>query len=121
MDHAYHGHLTSLVDISPYKFNSKSGDGQKDYVHVVSVTFRVLIFILNFSIKAPVPDVYRGKYRNSDYSDDELCQLYVNEVIRLVENAEKKNRKIALFLAESLQSCGGQIVYPKNYLKNVYA
>ena len=27
LDHAYHGHLTSLVDISPYKFASPSGDG----------------------------------------------------------------------------------------------
>jgi ethanolamine-phosphate phospho-lyase len=103
LDHAYHGHLTSLVDISPYKFKNKSGEGQKEFVHV-----------------APVPDVYRGKYRDSEYNEDELCDLYVNEVVQLVENAEKKNRKIAIFLAESLQSCGGQIVYPKNYLRNVY-
>lgn len=103
LDHAYHGHLTSLVDISPYKFNGKGGEGQKEFVHM-----------------APVPDVYRGKYRSSDYNEDQLCDLYVNEVIQLVENAEKKKRKIAIFLAESFQSCGGQIIYPKNYLRNVY-
>jgi 4-aminobutyrate aminotransferase-like enzyme len=44
LDHAYHGHLTSLIDISPYKFNNTGGDGQKEHVHV-----------------APVPDSYRGK------------------------------------------------------------
>lgn len=31
-------------------------------------------------------------------------------------NAEKNNRKIGAFIAEALQSCGGQIIYPKNYL-----
>jgi hypothetical protein len=29
LDHAYHGHLTTLVDISPYKFNRPGGEGQK--------------------------------------------------------------------------------------------
>lgn len=103
LDHAYHGHLTSLVDISPYKFAAKGGDGQKEWVHV-----------------APVPDTYRGKYRSSEYSEEQLSDLYAQEVIKLVENAERNGRKICLFYAESLQSCGGQIVYPKNYLRKVY-
>lgn len=30
---AYHGHLTSLIDISPYKFRKLTG--QKEWVHVV--------------------------------------------------------------------------------------
>ena len=28
--------------------------------------------------------------------------------------------QIAGFISESMQGCGGQIVYPPNYLKNVY-
>lgn len=32
---AYHGHLTSMIDISPYKFNKPNGTGKKDWVHVV--------------------------------------------------------------------------------------
>ena len=68
----------------------------------------------------PVPDVYRGKYRSTDYNEDQLCDLYFNEVVEAVENAEKNGRKIAIFLAESLQSCGGQIVYPKNFLRKCY-
>lgn len=35
---AYHGHLTSLIDISPYKFRKL--EGQKEWVHVVCTTFR---------------------------------------------------------------------------------
>jgi ethanolamine-phosphate phospho-lyase len=103
LDHAYHGHLTSLVDISPYKFAHPSGDGKKEWVHL-----------------APVPDSYRGKYRSSEYSEEQLRDLYAQEVIDLVEEAERNGRKIAIFYAESLQSCGGQIVYPKGYLKKVY-
>lgn len=33
---AYHGHLTSLMEISPYKFNLPGADPKPDYVHVVS-------------------------------------------------------------------------------------
>lgn len=32
---AYHGHLTSLIDISHYKFSLPGGTGQKDHVHLV--------------------------------------------------------------------------------------
>jgi len=32
---AYHGHLTTMIDISPYKFNQPNGTGKKDWVHVV--------------------------------------------------------------------------------------
>lgn len=67
-----------------------------------------------------MPDAYRGKYRSSDYSDEKLCNLYVQEVIDIVENGEKNGRKFAIFLAESFQSCGGQIIYPKNFLPKVY-
>ncbi|CAL4058550.1 unnamed protein product, partial [Meganyctiphanes norvegica] len=34
LDHAYHGHVMSLIDLSPYKFNNTGGEGQKDWVHV---------------------------------------------------------------------------------------
>ncbi len=68
----------------------------------------------------PCPDSYRGKYRSSDFDEEKLADLYAREVIDAVENAERKGRRICLFLAESLQSCGGQVVYPKTYLRKVY-
>ncbi|PNF21325.1 hypothetical protein B7P43_G02103 [Cryptotermes secundus] len=34
LDHAYHGHLTSLISISPYKFNLPGGSGKAEWVHV---------------------------------------------------------------------------------------
>jgi ethanolamine-phosphate phospho-lyase len=70
----------------------------------------------------PIPDIYRGKFRDIDYNNDEekLCQLYVNEVRQVVEEAESRGRRIAIFLIESFQSCGGQIIYPKGYLKQTF-
>ncbi|XP_072487298.1 5-phosphohydroxy-L-lysine phospho-lyase isoform X3 [Notamacropus eugenii] len=37
VDHAYHGHLSSLIDISPYKFRSL--EGQPEWVHVIAAFF----------------------------------------------------------------------------------
>lgn len=97
LDHAYHGHLTSLIDISPYKFRTL--EGQKEWVHV-----------------APLPDIYRGLYRE-DHSDP--ATAYANEVRKVLEDAQKNNRQIAAFIMESLPSVGGQIIPPEGYCQKV--
>nr|XP_026268866.1 5-phosphohydroxy-L-lysine phospho-lyase isoform X2 [Urocitellus parryii] len=94
---AYHGHLSSLIDISPYKFRYL--DGQKEWVHV-----------------APLPDTYRGPYRE-DHPNPAVA--YANEVKRVVSNAQEKGRKIAAFFMESLPSVGGQIIPPAGYFSQV--
>ncbi|XP_067899694.1 5-phosphohydroxy-L-lysine phospho-lyase-like [Heterodontus francisci] len=97
LDNAYHGHLNSLIDISPYKFRSLRP--QKDWVHVV-----------------PTPDTYRGKFRE-DHPDAALA--YADEVKGVIDEVEKKNRKIAAFFAESLPSVAGQIIPPRGYFQKV--
>ncbi|XP_054980225.1 5-phosphohydroxy-L-lysine phospho-lyase [Sorex araneus] len=97
LDHAYHGHLSSLIDISPYKFRDL--DGQKDWVHV-----------------APLPDTYRGLFRE-DHPDP--AGAYAGEVQRVIRSAQEQGRKIAAFFAESLPSVGGQIVPPAGYFQEV--
>ncbi|KAF2985972.1 hypothetical protein EK904_002129 [Melospiza melodia maxima] len=97
LDHAYHGHLTSLIDISPYKFRNL--EGQKEWVHV-----------------APVPDTYRGLYRE-DHEDP--ATAYADEVKNIIEHAQKRGRKIAAFFVESLPSVGGQIIPPAGYFQKV--
>ena len=42
MDGAYHGHVSSVIDLSPYKFLGPGGAGRPPYVHVL-----------------PCPDTYR--------------------------------------------------------------
>lgn len=44
---AYHGHLTSLIDISPYKFNQLE-NGKKEWVHVVRM--QTLLSLLPYTI-----------------------------------------------------------------------
>ncbi|XP_047423223.1 ethanolamine-phosphate phospho-lyase isoform X2 [Sciurus carolinensis] len=95
---AYHGHLSSLIEISPYKFR-KGKDVKKEFVHV-----------------APTPDTYRGKYRE-DHSDP--ASAYADEVRKIIEEAHNNGRKIAAFIAESMQSCGGQIIPPAGYFQRV--
>ncbi|XP_032885286.1 5-phosphohydroxy-L-lysine phospho-lyase-like isoform X1 [Amblyraja radiata] len=97
LESAYHGHLNSLIDISPYKF--KKLRPQKDWVHVV-----------------PIPDTYRGIYRE-DHPDP--SSAYASEVKTVIDEIEKKNRKVAAFFAESLPSVAGQIIPPAGYFQKV--
>ncbi|XP_054831919.1 5-phosphohydroxy-L-lysine phospho-lyase isoform X1 [Eublepharis macularius] len=97
VDHAYHGHLTSLIDISPYKFRNL--DGQKEWVHVV-----------------PLPDTYRGLFRE-DHEDP--ATAYASEVKKVIDQGHQKSRKFAAFFAESLPSVAGQIIPPPGYFQKV--
>jgi len=70
-----------------------------------------------------VPDVYRGKHRLADdvLRDEarleEAGRLYSDEVGQLLEGAGSGG--VACFIAEALQSCGGQILPPKGYMNRV--
>uniref|UniRef100_A0A8C1U5N5 5-phosphohydroxy-L-lysine phospho-lyase n=1 Tax=Cyprinus carpio TaxID=7962 RepID=A0A8C1U5N5_CYPCA len=92
---AYHGHLTSLIDISPYKFRKL--EGQKEWVHV-----------------APLPDTYHGIYRE-DHLDP--GQAYADTVKSLIEEAHKEVFTQIIFptgyckrLAEYVHEAGGVYV-----------
>ncbi|RXM36231.1 Ethanolamine-phosphate phospho-lyase [Acipenser ruthenus] len=99
LNHAYHGHVSSLIDISPYKFLQLDKSAKKDFVHVAST-----------------PDIYRGKFRE-DHPDP--ATAYADEVKDIMQEAHRNGRKIAAFIAESLQSCGGQIIPPAGYFQKV--
>jgi 4-aminobutyrate aminotransferase-like enzyme/Ser/Thr protein kinase RdoA (MazF antagonist) len=100
LEHAYHGHTSALIDISPYKFNGPGGRGKKPWVHV-----------------APLADDYRGPYRRADA---EAGSKYASHVGEILEIARKQSRGVAAFIAETLPSVAGQIVFPRNYLAEVY-
>ncbi|XP_028661722.1 ethanolamine-phosphate phospho-lyase isoform X1 [Erpetoichthys calabaricus] len=99
LDNAYHGHVTSLIDVSPYKFHQLGVGAKKDFIHVASA-----------------PDVYRGKFRE-DHPDP--ASAYADEVKEIIEQTQRKGRQIAAFIAESLQSCGGQVLPPPGYFQKV--
>jgi 4-aminobutyrate aminotransferase-like enzyme/Ser/Thr protein kinase RdoA (MazF antagonist) len=92
---AYHGNTTTLIDISPYKFNGPGGKGKKPWVHI-----------------APIPDDYRGLYKRDDAQAGPKYARHVSEIVDRV--------KPAAYIAESLPSVGGQIVLPSGYLSDVY-
>jgi 4-aminobutyrate aminotransferase-like enzyme/Ser/Thr protein kinase RdoA (MazF antagonist) len=94
---AYHGHTNALIDISPYKFNGPGGAGKKDWVHVASI-----------------PDDYRGAYKRGDA---EAGCKYAQQIADII--AELPGG-LAAYIAESLPSVGGQIVFPPGYLSEVY-
>ena len=65
---------------------------------------------------APTPDTYRGKYREDQ---EDAATAYADEVKKIIEDAQSRRRKIAAFIAESMQSCGGQIIPPAGYFQKV--
>jgi 4-aminobutyrate aminotransferase-like enzyme/Ser/Thr protein kinase RdoA (MazF antagonist) len=100
LEHAYHGNTSTLIDISPYKFDGPGGTGRKPWVHV-----------------ACMPDDYRGKYRRDDPQAGTKYAAHVGEIL---DDMHKQGRAPSAYIAETLPSVGGQIVFPPNYLKEVY-
>jgi 4-aminobutyrate aminotransferase-like enzyme/Ser/Thr protein kinase RdoA (MazF antagonist) len=100
LEHAYHGHTNTLIDISPYKFDGPGGRGKKPWVHV-----------------APLADDYRGAYRRGD---KQAGAKYARHVAEILERTRAEGRGVAAYIAETLPSVGGQIVFPPDYLAEVY-
>jgi 4-aminobutyrate aminotransferase-like enzyme/Ser/Thr protein kinase RdoA (MazF antagonist) len=100
LEHAYHGHTNTLIDISPYKFDGPGGRGKKPWVHV-----------------APLADDYRGLYRRGD---TEAGAKYARHVAEILQRTRAEGRATAAFIAETLPSVGGQIVFLSRYLQEVY-
>ena len=100
MESAYHGHTTSLIDISPYKHDGPGGRGAPTWVHSV-----------------PIPDTYRGLYKAND---PQAVQKYALHVQKSIEQLQAVGSKLAAFIAETCPSVGGQIFLPPGYLSQVY-
>ncbi len=101
LDWAYHGNTGGLVDLSPYKFNRKGGKGRPDHVSI-----------------AEFPDPYRG--RVTGYAE-ETGKQYADSVKDAVDDlVERTGEGPAAFIAESIAGVGGQVIYPRGYLRYAY-
>ncbi len=100
LEHAYHGHTNTLIDISPYKFDGLGGRGRKPWVHV-----------------APIADDYRGLYRRGEA---DIAAKYARHVAEILERVRSDGRGVAAYIAETLPSVAGQVVFPSGYLAEVY-
>ena len=121
-----------------FSFLQPGGEGCPEHTHI-----------------APVPDIYRGKFRydlltthkvnsrisnpgflryitcswhqnrsfieiffnrDQDYPGEDLGKMYANEVKDIIDKLQAEGKSPGCFIAESLQSCGGQVIPPPNYL-----
>lgn len=94
----YHGNTNAVMDVSSYKFDGYGGSGGPRTTHIL-----------------PLPDSFRGKYTGENCGLD--YSKYAKEII---EKLKAQGKGIAGFIGESMVSCGGQIVPPSNYFKEVY-
>lgn len=100
IDGAYHGNTDNLIGLSPYKHNGPGGKGPPPHVHMVEM-----------------PDPYRGKYK---HSDSDAGKKYAEDVSNAIQDIEKQNKGVCAFICEPLMGCGGQIIFPDGYLKDVF-
>ena len=98
LDGAYHGNLSSLIEISPYKYNGPGGNGAPDFVYMLSM-----------------PDSFRGRYRGEDCGEQ-----YAQEVQKVISEIQNKGNKVSTFIAEALMGCGGQLVLPTDFIKKTF-
>jgi 4-aminobutyrate aminotransferase-like enzyme len=101
VDGAYHGNTSSLIDISPYKFDGPGGAGAPAHVH-----------------KVVMPDTYRGPYKAND---PRAGEKYARHVAEAVEQTKHSGKRLSAFICESAPGCGGQIILPEGYLKAAFA
>ena len=98
LDGAYHGNLSSLIEISPYKHNGPGGSGTPDHVHVI-----------------PMPDPFRGQYRG-----ERCAEQYAKEVQEAIDRIQWRNRNSFAFISEALMGCGGQLILPEGFLQKAF-
>jgi 4-aminobutyrate aminotransferase-like enzyme/murein DD-endopeptidase MepM/ murein hydrolase activator NlpD len=133
----YHGHTSSLVSISPYKFDGPGGEGQRRWVH-----------------KTLAPDPYRGRFRKGGPEDqappgtppsstrprrfgapaaaspapaapeylppEQVGARYAEQVRQVLAILRAEGRSPAAFFCEPLLGCAGQIVPPAGYLAGAF-
>jgi 4-aminobutyrate aminotransferase-like enzyme len=101
VDHVYHGNLSSIVEISPYKFDGPGGEGRSNHVWV-----------------AEMPDLYRGRVRSSE---PDAGIDYAASIAKRTQEMRQAGRAPAAFFSEGILGTGGMLVLPDGYLQHAYA
>ncbi len=100
VDGAYHGNLSSLIDVSPYKHDGPGGSGAPPTVRT-----------------ALLPCRYRGAF---GYDEPDAAAHYAESVREATEAFANQRGGLAAFIAEPILSCGGQITPPAGWLARSY-
>jgi len=97
-DNSFHGSLSTVTSCSPIIF-SKIPKGKQPWVQVL-----------------PVPDLYRGPYRETDR---DAVSKYIDEAKKQLRSVISKGRKIAALLMEPLFTFHGLQKPPVAYIKEL--
>lgn len=95
LEHAYHGHTASVIDISPYKFLGKGGAGAPAHVRV-----------------APLPDAFRGRHTGPTAG-----AAYATDFAQILATLDQPP---AAFIAEGIVSTAGQVTLAEGFLAAAY-
>ncbi len=95
LQHAYHGHTASVVDISPYKFLGRGGEGAPSHVRV-----------------ADLPDAFRGRHTGPSAG-----AAYAADFARTLATLDQP---LAAFIAEGIVSTAGQVTLAEGFLAAAY-
>jgi 4-aminobutyrate aminotransferase-like enzyme len=96
----YHGNTGRTIDVSGYKFDGKGGHGAPPQTRLL-----------------PLPDLFRGIHPGHPETAGVTYGAYAK---RIIAGWQTEGQKVGGFIAESILSCGGQIVLPDGYLAEVY-
>ena len=97
---AYHGHTSSLIDISPYKFLGPGGKGKPSFVQVI-----------------PMPDIFRGEHKLYNAKPEEY---YLGLLKEAVNKIKRKRKQLAFFMVEPIMGCGGQVIIPSGFMRKSF-
>ena len=92
--HGYHGHTSTGIEISHYKYARKGGGGKPRSI-----------------IELPLPGVFGGEY--ADHPDP--GSAFAEESIALIGSGS-----LAAFITEPIVGCGGQVPLAPGYLQALY-
>ncbi len=96
MEHGYHGHTNTGIQISSYKYQAAGGVGQQ-----------------TDTIETPLPKAFGSKWLDDGSAGTEFAK-------RTLEQIAENSGDIAAFIAEPIVGCAGQVPLAKGYLKAVY-
>ncbi len=96
MEHGYHGHTNTGIQISSYKYQAAGGVGQQ-----------------TDTIETPLPKAFGSKWTDDGSAGNEFSK-------RTIEQIAENSGDIAAFIAEPIVGCAGQVPLAKGYLNAVY-
>jgi len=99
VDGAYHGHVSTMIDASPYKFDRTGGTGLRCARHTPylpprpdNLALSWLSMPRSYVRTALIPDVFSGVHRGN-LDDDAMGAAYAADVERQLESFKRQERR----------------------------